>query len=553
MGIRKYTTAQIRYIVQQKINGVGWEQIARNFTKKFKVKKSGPAMRAAYRATDISNIKLEPHKYEDFTTQALGELVKNKKIKKGRFFITAAGPTTHLDMTKQQLAKVTRGEYVEASNIDVNAFNSIRNYCRRTKTELVILPMRAHVQPLHLQPQHYDPILKQYLKNFATEYNFNEHLKALDTQLNPQQVNPLTGLQGLQGKKSSYWKKYKTSIIFAHSKQDMEVLATGNDTHPRLIHSTGCITKASYLNNRIGKLAKDTHIIGGLIVEIDGPVFHLTQIRIVSPDGSFANLDTRYFPDGKIQKERAELLRTGDLHLGREDPELIEATKEMIKVFKPKRITFDDMFDGSSISHHLEGKHFTKSMIRGGKKGDHFSTLENELKYCKTKFEEIVKDIDKYCELIVVQSNHHDHMNQYLDEGRYLKDTVNYGFAHRCIVQMLDGQNPFQEYIDPKLNCTWLTVNDDYFVQGVNVGVHGHIGLNGSRGSKQLFSKVYQNVITAHTHTPSIFKDVFTVGHLSHKRHGYNQGASTWLACNAVIYKYGQKQLRIIIDGKWRG
>lgn len=548
----KYTQAHIRYIVQQKINGVGWEQITRNFNRKFKTKLTASQIRDKYRRTDTSTIKLDPHKYEDFTNDALGDLVKNKRVKKGKFFITAACPTTHLNMTRTQLRKAKRGEYVFPSNVNIPAFNAIKNFCKRNKAELVILPMRAHVKPLHAQPQHFDPILKPYLKNFATEYNFNEHLKALDMQLNPQQINPLTGLQSIQGKKSSYWKKYKTSIIFAHSKQDLEVIATGNDTHPRLIHSTGCITNPSYLNNRIGRLAETSHVIGGLVVEIDGPIFHVTQIRIVSPDGSFANLDTRYLPDGKIIKERAELLRTGDTHFGQEDQELLDATKDMIKVFKPKRVTFDDMFDGTSISHHIEGKHFTKAKIRNGAKGKHFQTLANELAYCKEKFEEMTKDLPKDCEVIIVGSNHHNHLTQYLNEGRYLKDPVNYEFAHRCIVDMFDGKNPFTNYIDPNLNHTWLTENDDYFVQGVNVAVHGHVGLNGSKGSKNLYHKIYQNAMTAHTHTPSIFKDIFTVGHLSKPRHGYNNGASTWIGCNGVIYKYGQKQLRLIINGEWK-
>lgn len=548
----KYKVSHIRYIVQQKINGVSWTQITRNFNRKFKTKLTMESIRSKYRKTDISNVKLEAHKYEDFTHEAIGDLIKNKRIKKGKFFITAACPTTHLNMTRSDLRKIERGENVSPSNVNVSAFNSIRNFCKRNKAELIILPMRAHVKALHSQPQHFDPILKPYLKNFATEFNFNEHLKALDMQLNPQQINPLVGLQAIQGKKSSYWKKYKTSIIFAHSKQDLEVIATGNDTHPRLIHSTGCITNASYLNNRMGRLAESSHVLGGLIVEIDGPIFHLTQVRIVSPDGSFANLDTRYLPDGKIVKERAELLRTGDTHFGQEDEQLLTATQEMIKVFKPKRITFDDMFDGSSISHHIEGKHYTKAKIRTGSKGNYFETLEKELAYCKKKFIEMTSELPQDCEVIIVGSNHHNHLTQYLNDGRYLKDPVNYEFAHRCIVDMFDGKDPLRNYIDPNFKHTWLTENDDYFVQGVNIAVHGHVGLNGSRGSKQLFHKVYQNAISAHSHTPSIFKDIFTVGHLTNPRHGYNNGPSTWLACNAVVYKYGQKQLRIIIDGNWR-
>lgn len=549
---KKYSAGEVRFIVQQKINGVGWEQISRNFDKKFNRKKNKEALRHLYRTTDLSNFTFEKHKYEDFTKEAIGELIKNKKIKKGNFFITAASPTTHLDLNKRDLKKVQDGGYVIGHNVATNKFNSIKNFCRRKKAELIILPMPAHVKPLHSQPQHYDPVLKPYIKRFATEYIFNDHLKAMDMHLNPQQRNPLAGLQSVAGKKSSYWKKYKTSILFAHSKQDMVVIPTGNDTHPRIIHSTGCITEANYLPNRIGRIAEDEHIIGGLYVEIDGPVFHLTQIQIVSPDGSFCNLDTRYFPDGSIKKERAELIKFGDAHFDVPDKDTFKACEEMLKVFQPKIITFEDMISYRSITHHEDKRKLTRSQVRTGKYGIWYCSLESEMEQGKQSMVYLLKSAPKDANILMVACNHNDHLTRYLDEGRYINDPPNHEFAHRCIVNIYDGLDPMQHYIDPENKFTWLTRNDDYFVMGVQVNSHGDKGADGAKGSEVKLENLYGNSLTAHRHYPGIYKRMFVVGHISGKRHGYNEGASRWIPCNGIIYKYGQKQLRMIIDGKWR-
>lgn len=95
----------------------------------------------------------------------------------------------------------------------------------------------------------------------------------------------------------------------------------------------------------------------------------------------------------------------------------------------------------------------------------------------------------------------------------------------------------------------WTDVNDDIYIEGVQMNVHGHTGINGARGSKNSHELAYGNVMTAHTHSPSIYHDAFTVGHMSLNRHGYNNGAQTWILCSGAVYKGGQKQLYMIING----
>ena len=139
---------------------------------------------------------------------------------------------------------------------------------------------------------------------------------------------------------------------------------------------------------------------------------------------------------------------------------------------------------------------------------------------------------------------------RYLNEGRYINDIPeNYKIAHRMIVMALDGKNPLKEYLDPTSRMIWTDENEDIYVEGVQMNVHGHNGINGAKGSKIGHELAYGNVMVAHSHTPSIYHDAFTVGHMTHDRHGYNNGPSTWILCSGAVYQGGQKQLYMIIDG----
>src|ERR1035437_3959750 len=197
--------------------------------------------------------KKAPHIHSDFTKEALGTIVKENDYQEGTFFITAVAPTSYLDWSEDDHLRAKNNEDVMAENLFEPGFQAVQNFLKRNKAELVLLPMPAHVKALQKQPLHYDPKLKQFIDNFATEFTFNQHLKAIEAHINPQQINPLTGLKRLRIHKytqnhqpGSEIKRLKTSVIVAHSKQMLEVLPTGNESHPRLVHSTGAITKPSY-------------------------------------------------------------------------------------------------------------------------------------------------------------------------------------------------------------------------------------------------------------------------------------------------------------------
>jgi hypothetical protein len=500
--------------------------------------------------------KKDPHPLSDFTKEGLGTIIKENDYQDGIFIITAAAPVTSLDYNEDQLIAAKNGKDVIGHNLHKPAFNAVQNFMKRNGAELVILPMPAHVKPLHEQPRHYDPDLLPFQDSFATEFTFNNHLKAIEAHINPQQINPLTGLKRLRvhkyravdGGTGAEITRFKTSIIVAHAKQMMDVVPTGNESHPRIIHSTGCITKPAYLRNRIGMIANEDHKLGALVVEIEGGVFHLRQVQMDPIDGSFVDLGKRYHADGRVTEERAEAFKMGDLHPGHHESDAIKAMFKLWDIIKPKRIFFEDFFDGTSISHHLERKKLTRAKLP-----EYFRDLPTEISMAREVLEEIWEKAPKDAELIATASNHPEHVQRYLDEGRYINDIAeNYKIAHRMIVMDLDGKNALQEFLDPEKRMNWTHENQDYFVEGVQMNVHGHLGIGGARGSKVGHETAHGDAMVAHSHTPSIYHNTFTVGHMTKERHGYNNGAQTWILCSGAVYKGGQKQLYMIIKGKFQ-
>jgi hypothetical protein len=496
--------------------------------------------------------KKAPHIHSDFTKEALGAIVKENDYQEGTFFVTGVSPVSYLDWTDEDYERATLGLDVLAQNLFMPGFQAMQNFLKRENAEMILLPMPAHVKALQKQPLYYDPRLKPFKNKFATQFTFNRHLKAIEAHINPQQFNPLTGFKRLRVHKytDNYQpgqeiKMKKTSLIIGHSKQMMEIVPTGNDTHPRMIHSTGTITNPRYLPNRVGMIANEDHKLGGLIIEIRDGSFWTRQVQFDPKNGSFVDLGKRYHADGSVTEERAEAFKMGDVHPGLHDDEALNAMYELWDVIKPKRIFFEDFFDGTSISHHTEKKRLTRAL-----QPEHFKDLPTEIEAARRTLQKIWDRAPADAELIATASNHPDHVMQYLDRGAYVNDCkANYEVGHRMVVHTLDGKNPLKEYLDPEGRMRWTGENEDYFVEGCQMNAHGHLGINGSRGSKQGHELAYGNAMVAHSHTPSVYHDTFTVGHMTIPRHGYNNGPSSWvLACGAV-YQGSHKQLYMIIKG----
>lgn len=447
-----------------------------------------------------------------FSRENLNLVMRERKEVNKRYFVTAA---------------------IAGAQLDEAFFATVNTFCKANKAKLVILPMRG----INKSSELYDDSVKELEKHFATEYFFNSNLVAMDLKLSPQQINPLAGLSRL-GQKDY-------SIIIASPKQEMKSIATGNMAHPHLLHSTGVITKSQYGSSRSGLLANQDHVIGGLIVEIaDDKTFFIRQVQS-GKHGDFYDLNKYY--NGKVIKNiKAEAFILGDYHSGVEDPTAVNAWKEITNLVDPHTLVFHDIYDGRSTNHHCE-----KNMTEKGRR----PLLEDELLYTGKALSEWSKLYPKK-KLLVVRSNHDEFLDRYLQECRYAQDSQNYRLALTLAGYQYDYGNPIKCYLDKMKfdlrNVTWLGRDHDIKIAGINVGNHGDLGANGSRGNPSSIELAYGNAIVGHSHSPSILRKVWTVGTTSKLKLSYNRGPSSWLHASCIVYKNGQRQMIISIKGKWR-
>jgi len=319
--------------------------------------------------------------------------------------------------------------------------------------------------------------------------------------------------------------------------------------------TTGAVTLPEYNSNnfwgkRTDDIAKSDHVMGALIVELDKDLFHVRQVQSAK-DGSFVDLGKRYHASGKVSKEVAEALIIGDIHAGDTDDEVFDSNLALAELVKPKRFILHDVFNGHSVNHHNKNKAIRRVIRYNENKHE----LADEFLLVDTYLQKLD---GKAPEIIILKCNHDDWIDQYLEAGDWCKrEPHNTVVCASLIEPFVKGELPLEVGIRritkvSKSKMIFLRREDDYIVDGVQLGVHGDIGSSGSRGSLENISNGVGSAIIGHGHTPGIFRKTYSVGTCTKLRLSYNKGSSTWLHTSAVLYSGGSVQLINFFGKKWR-
>jgi hypothetical protein len=403
---------------------------------------------------------------------------------------------------------------------------NMRNFAKKHNVEqILVFPMRGK----YIEEERLSPDLLEFELVDKMKLNNNLMLKTINGL--PQQIDPFFGLAGKFSRDYSH--------IIPSPKIRYKSIAN-NSKFPRAIMSTGAITRPNYkMHTRIGQLANEQHQFGFVYVEIvNNTIFNARQIEATAK-GDFHYLTEKYY-GGKILKERPEALVLGDWHTGQTSPKVRKITIEMLKDIKPKRVVFHDIFDGKSISHHEDGN--LLSELRAVRDATQF--LEKEV---NAVYKEIIffANTFKDIQFIVVRSNHDDFLERYLQEKRFVYHPNNFLFSCEIIPKLVDQKAiPLQEALkligNIPSNVRFIQEDESYRVRGVELGVHGHRGSNGSKGSPKLFSRLNLRTITGHTHTPELLANAIVVGTSTKLRLPYTHGASSWLNAHGILYSSGK-------------
>jgi len=353
------------------------------------------------------------------------------------------------------------------------------------------------------------------------------------------------------------------SAIIGHTKIEMKTVPTPQNRMPKILITTGAITRANFTPTKAGKIGEFHHTLGATVVEIAGPKFFLRQIYALA-DGSFIDLNYEYSADKPPRRVgHIEALVLGDDHFEFMADNVIKATygeDGIVEVLKPKYLVRHDGIDFHNRSHHNR-----KDPIKMGTVYD-------------TDHESIEKVLDGYAAFVdthtppdtvnvFVPGNHTgEHMTRWIKETDPKVDYANDIFWCETYKAMRAGAqytkrgveeiDPFAYWMAKKLKtakAVFLKVGEPFIKHGVDMGFHGDKGANGSRGSLRSYRNIGVRTMIAHSHSPGIKDGAFQVGMSAEYNLVYEQGApSGRLQAHGVLYENGKRTILIIVEDGWR-
>lgn len=493
-----------------------------------------------------SSMEYEPSAYEGSLRESdlikkHSELLKNIKGKT-EFIITTA----------------VSGQKVHAETIEtLHAWQEAHK-----ERMVIILPSldTAHNLDNEIEWFFDEDVLKFPMAFGEVKLNSNFHIS--DFPVTAKQINPITGIGPvIQG---------KGSMVFASPKQSLEFESVSSgEKYPHAGMSTGAITLPNYKSTRGNSqrsawIAEKHHKMGAIIVEIENnKAYHFRQITFDS-NGGFHDLGLYYLKNKislseskSLKKEERPIMVRGDYHAGHHDDQAVKGSEDIANLTGIKTVYDHDFIDGSFCNPH-ESDNLIASVI---KQGTYAKSAKEEFHVVGKEITRALKTFDTQ---YLIDSNHNDFINRWLQKGSFLKEPHNYEVGVTLANELINNRDPlvhglrmygnipnFDKLIKEK-RLVFLSRKEDKKYKDLHVGTHGHLGRNGKRNpNKAGLEKGYGKGIFGHSHTSGILRDIVQVGCLEKLRVGYNVGPSGWIHNVALAYPDSSVQLVNIIYGKY--
>jgi hypothetical protein len=235
----------------------------------------------------------------------------------------------------------------------------------------------------------------------------------------------------------------------------------------------------------------------------------------------------------------------------------------MLDTLNPKEQHLGDILDFRSRSHHeIKDPHMQfKRYVQGQ------YSVRDEIEEARDFLVRATRD---NINTVVIDSNHHQHLGRWLREQNGHRDPVNAEFwiamqqrVYNCI-----GNGDMPDYFyealqlvggidESKIPIKFLAQDESYIIcpdanGGIECGMHGDSGPNGSRGSAYAYAKMGRKANVGHTHSARIVDGIYQVGTSSDLRPDYTQGPSSWSHTHLVTYPNGKRTLITCWNSKWR-
>jgi hypothetical protein len=405
----------------------------------------------------------------------------------------------------------------------------------------------------------YSPRVEQYLVTERLQITPNILLIS-DANVLPTTANPLAGWQ--QANKGNH-------VIVPSTRIALESIQRMQSASPRFAVSTGCCTLPSYTPRAAGRKALFHHTFAALLVEIDtdGEVFfrHL----IADDDGSFQDLNVVVSGDDINGEGLVEAITWGDVHHEQLDPAIARASwgydvqtrkivtrRNILDYLRPAYQFLHDTIDFRRRNHH--DIHDPHNMARIAAKTN--GSVEDEVREAAEFVNAVSRD---WCRTVVVESNHDAALCKWLKnpDGQFDAENAYYwhdlnAIWHRSIREGDDTFNPVHEAL--RLagmgdHIDFVGSGESFVVLEIEHGLHGDIGVGGSRGSPNQFRRFGVRTTTGHTHTPSIMDGSYVSGVSAKLFQGYNKGPTRWAHAHTILLPNGKRVLiTLAADGRFK-
>lgn len=444
--------------------------------------------------------------------------------------------------------------------------DSIKVYLKERNAELMVIPYRYRNptsiwSDMNKDNEWWDHRIEEYLVDKQIKLNNNIRMMG-NIKIQPTAVSPLTGFETYTG---------ESSAIFGHPSIQLKSIPTPAKSMPKILSTTGSITKPNYTDSKAGHKGEFHHCYSAAIVEIDGDAFYNRHIHAQS-DGSFYDLDRYYTATGSRKIDSIPALITGDIHAVFHDDLVEKATytdeNSIMNTLNPNSWVIHDLEDFYSRNHH----HRDNDILAFGK--HHFKRRDNVEDSLQISADFVDKHSRPNMENIIVRSNHDEAFDRWLKEADPKKDPENAVFYHymkyhqyKNVVETPTSYETIDAFefwcknpesgrgLENIENTVFLSRDEKHpkrTIKGIEIGYHGDEGPNGSRGSLMNLSKIGPKLVIGHSHTPGIQHGTYQVGVSARTDLEYASGPSSWLHTHCLIYPDGHRTLIHIVKGKWR-
>lgn len=519
MKFNELEEEDIQYIAKMYFNkDISWDQRLRKIAERF-----DKSERTILKW--ISQLGYTTKQLED-SPQLITAKTKQLNLKKKKFIITWAQNDTP---------------------VHERFISNIESYAKFLKADIHVIAGRYKNPTSVFSDKNYETWsdrIEKYLD--ANRHDVHKYLSIMsDVKIQPTALDPMTGLQGMSG---------INSCVFGSPKVQLEMIPVLDGNKPKMMLTTGACTLKNYTDSKSGKKGEFHHTLGFIVVEIkNDEVFFIRQVT-ATDDGNFNDLFFRTEYDSKSKKgivsriDKIEAIVWGDIHYGKHDERVFSQTFKLMQKLKPNHVILHDVFDGDSINHH--------EMMNP------FAQYKKEMSGTNSLKQEIDNMVDglkrfKDYNVTVVRSNHDDFVDRWLKDTDWrkantLKNSIEY-MKYASVILSNEAPHGVIPYIINNEFPHFKTLgrSDSLSVNGWELGQHGDIGSNGSRGSLIQFRKLNTKIVVGHYHAPGRKDGALSVGTSTKLRIGYNIGASTWLQSHVIIHNDSKAQHIHFIEGEY--